>query len=222
MIRAVISDLGKVLLWFDNDIFIRRLAAHCDLSVEKIKEAAHSNMELITAFDKGGISPREFYERIVKAVGARISREKFFAIYNDIFWLNARAVEVLKRVKPTYSKLLLLSNTDPERFGFVRKRFSQILIFDDYVLSYELGLVKPEPGIYREAARRAGCAAGRLRGGRVRLHRRPSGERGGRGVARREGRRLRAHDRPGRRARGARIEILGGIIPAVCSHGPWE
>jgi len=159
MIRAVISDLGQVVLWFDNDIFIRKLAAHCDLSVEEIKEAAHANMELITAFDKGGISPREFYERIVKAVDARISREKFFAIYNDIFWLNARAVEVLKRVKPTCSKLLLLSNTDPERFGFVRKRFSQILIFDDYVLSYELGLAKPEPGIYREAARRAGCAA---------------------------------------------------------------
>lgn len=159
MIRAVISDLGKVVLWFDNDIFIRNLAAHCDLSVEEIKAAAHSNMELITAFDKGGISPREFYERIVKAVGARMSREKFFAIYNNVFWLNARAVEVLKRVKPTSSKLLLLSNTDPERFGFVRKRFSQILIFDDYILSYELGLVKPEPGIFREAARRAGCAA---------------------------------------------------------------
>jgi HAD superfamily hydrolase (TIGR01509 family) len=159
MIRAVISDLGQVVLWFDNDIFIRKLSAHCDLSVEEIKEAAHANMELITAFDKGGISPREFYERIVKAVGARISREEFFAIYNDIFWLNARAVEVLKRVKATGSKLLLLSNTDPERFGFVRKRFSQILIFDDYVLSYKLGLVKPEPGIYQEAARRAGCAA---------------------------------------------------------------
>jgi putative hydrolase of the HAD superfamily len=159
MIRAVISDLGQVLLWFDNDIFIRKLAAHGDLSVEEIKEAAHWNMDLITAFDKGGISPREFYERIVKAVGARMSREEFFAIYNDIFWLNARTLEVLKRVKPTCSKLLLLSNTDPERFGFVRKRFSQILIFDDYVLSYELGLVKPEPGIYREALRRAGCAA---------------------------------------------------------------
>jgi HAD superfamily hydrolase (TIGR01509 family) len=159
MIRAVISDLGQVVLWFDNDIFIRKLAAHGDLSVDEIKEAAHLNMELITAFDKGGISPREFYERIVKAVGGRMSREKFFAIYNDIFWLNARAVEVLKRVKPTVSKLILLSNTDPERFGFVRKRFSQILIFDDYVLSYELGLAKPEPGIYREAVRRAGCAA---------------------------------------------------------------
>jgi len=159
MIRAVISDLGQVVLWFDNDIFIRKLAAHAGLSADEIKEAAHWNLELITAFDKGGISPPEFYERIVKAVGARMSREKFFAIYNDIFWLNARAVEVLKRVKPTRSKLILLSNTDPERFGFVRKRFSQILIFDDYALSYELGLAKPEPGIYREAARRAGCAA---------------------------------------------------------------
>jgi putative hydrolase of the HAD superfamily len=159
MIRAVISDLGQVVLWFDNDIFIRKLSARCGISMDRIKEAAHANMELITAFDKGGISPREFHERIVKAVDARMSREEFFAIYNDIFWLNARAVEVLKRVKPACSKLLLLSNTDPERFGFVRKRFSQILIFDDYVLSYELGLVKPEPGIYREAARRAGCAA---------------------------------------------------------------
>lgn len=159
MIRAVISDLGQVVLWFDNDIFIRKLSARCGVSVEEIKEAAHVNMELITAFDKGGISPREFHERIVKAVDARISREEFFAIYNDIFWLNAPALEVLKRVKATGSKLLLLSNTDSERFEFVRKKFSRILIFDAYVLSYELGLTKPEPGIYREAARRAGCAA---------------------------------------------------------------
>jgi putative hydrolase of the HAD superfamily len=159
MIRAVISDLGQVVLWFDNDIFIRKLSARCGLSMDRIKETAHWNMDLITAFDKGGIPPREFYERIVTAVDARMSREEFFAIYNDIFWLNAPALEVLKRVKPIGSKLLLLSNTDPERFGFVRKKFSQILIFDDYVLSYELGLTKPEPGIYREAARRAGCAA---------------------------------------------------------------
>jgi putative hydrolase of the HAD superfamily len=126
--------------------------------MDRIKEAAHWNMDLITAFDKGGIPTREFYERIAKAVDVRMSREEFFAIYNDIFWLNAPVLEVLKRVKLTGSKLLLLSNTDPERFGFVRKKFSRILIFDDTILSCELGLAKPEPGIYREAVRRAGCA----------------------------------------------------------------
>jgi len=159
MIRSVVSDLGKVVLWFDNDIFIRKLAGHCGRSREETKEVAHSNMELITSFDKGLISSPEFYDRIVKAFDARISREEFFAIYNDVFWLNARAVEVLKRAKPILSKLLLLSNTDPERFGFIKKKFSRILIFDDYLLSYELGLVKPEPGIFREAVKRTGCAA---------------------------------------------------------------
>jgi HAD superfamily hydrolase (TIGR01509 family) len=159
MIRAVISDLGNVVLWFDNDIFIRKLGARCGLSVGRIKEVAQWNMDLITAFDKGGISPGEFHERIVKAVDVQMSREEFFAIYNDIFWLNAPALKVLKRLKPAGSKLLLLSNTDSERFGFVRQRFSQILIFDDYILSYDLGLAKPAPGIYLEAVKRAGCAA---------------------------------------------------------------
>ena len=27
MIRAIISDMGRVILWFDNDVFIRKLAA---------------------------------------------------------------------------------------------------------------------------------------------------------------------------------------------------
>jgi FMN phosphatase YigB (HAD superfamily) len=50
-----------------------------------------------------------------------------------------------------------LSNTDPERFGFVRRRFPEILFFDDYVLSYELKLLKPDPAIYLAAAAKAGC-----------------------------------------------------------------
>ena len=58
------------------------------------------------------------------------------------------------------TKLLLLSNTDPERFGFVLRTFPAIGLFDGYVLSYELKLLKPDPAIYLAAARKAGCAAG--------------------------------------------------------------
>ncbi|MHB8094616.1 MAG: HAD-IA family hydrolase, partial [Candidatus Aminicenantales bacterium] len=36
----------------------------------------------------------------------------------------------------------------------------EVFFFDDYILSFELGIAKPEPGIYREALRRAGCRAG--------------------------------------------------------------
>jgi putative hydrolase of the HAD superfamily len=80
----------------------------------------------------------------------------FFAIYNDIFTPVLPVIDVLARVKAAGYRTLLLSNTDPERFGFVRRRFPEILFFDDYVLSYELKLLKPEPAIYRAAAAKAG------------------------------------------------------------------
>ena len=108
-------------------------------------------------------------------VGADIPYGDFYEIYNDIFSLNPPVVDVLARVKAAGYKTLLLSNTDPERFGFVRRRFPEILFFDDYVLSYELKLLKPDPAIYLAAARLAGCAPRRMR-----LHRRHGRERQGR------------------------------------------
>jgi HAD superfamily hydrolase (TIGR01509 family) len=160
MIHAVISDLGKVVLWFDNDIFIRKLAASSPVPADRIKEAAGWNRDLLVAFDKGLLSPAEFHRRVAAAVGSDIARDEFFAIYNDIFTPNPQALDALRGAKAAGRTLILLSNTDVERFGFVRRRFPEVLFFDDYVLSYEVGMVKPEPGIYLEASRRAGRAPG--------------------------------------------------------------
>jgi HAD superfamily hydrolase (TIGR01509 family) len=79
-------------------------------------------------------------------------------MYNDIFTLNGPVAEVLGRVKAAGYKALLLSNTDPERFGFVRRRFPEVGLFDAFVLSYELKLLKPDPAIYLAASRLAGAA----------------------------------------------------------------
>ncbi len=77
-------------------------------------------------------------------------------MYNDIFTPNAPVLDVLARIRAAGYGTLLLSNTDPERFGFVRRRFPEVGLFDDFVLSYELKLLKPDPAIYRVAADRAG------------------------------------------------------------------
>ncbi len=160
MIRTVISDLGRVVLWFDNNIFLRKLAERSGRPFEEVKAAVHGNLELIRRFDGGVLTPVQFYERVTRAAGAVIPYDAFFEIYNDIFSLNPPVVGVLARVKAAGYKTLLLSNTDPERFGFVRRRFPEIFFFDDYVLSYELRLLKPDAAIYLEAARRAGSAPG--------------------------------------------------------------
>jgi HAD superfamily hydrolase (TIGR01509 family) len=160
MIQTVISDLGRVVLLFDNNIFLRKLAEHCGRPFEEVKAAVHGNLELIRQFDGGTLTPARFYERVTGAAGADIPYDVFYDIYDDIFSLNPAAVDVLARVKAAGFTTVLLSNTDPERFGFIRRRFPEIFFFDDYVLSYELRLLKPDAAIYLEAARRAGSVPG--------------------------------------------------------------
>ncbi len=156
MIRTVISDLGRVVLWFDNNIFLRKLAERAGKPFADVKAIVHGDLALIRQFDGGAVTPRGFHERVASAVGVDIPYGVFYEIYNDIFSLNASAVDVLSQVKTAGYKTLLLSNTDPERFGFVRRRFPEVLFFDHYVLSYELKLLKPDPAIYLAAVRLAG------------------------------------------------------------------
>lgn len=160
MIRTVISDLGRVVLWFDNNIFLRKLASAAGRPFDEVKAVVHGDLELLRRFDAGAITTADFHARVMAISGAKMSYDDFYAIYNDIFSLNPAAIDVLGRVKAAGTKLLLLSNTDPERFGFVLRTFPAISLFDGYVLSYELKLLKPDPAIYLAAARKAGCAAG--------------------------------------------------------------
>lgn len=154
-IRTVIFDLGRVLLWFDNDIFLKKLAREIGKSFEDVKSMAHGKLGLIRLFDGGGLTREEFHKKVSDVVGGDVGFKTFYELYNDIFWLNGPVLEIVRKLKRAGYTLILLSNTDPERFGFIRKRFPEIFLFDDYVLSYELKLLKPDPAIYAEAVRRA-------------------------------------------------------------------
>jgi putative hydrolase of the HAD superfamily len=158
LIRAVISDLGRVVLWFDNNVFLRKLADRAGKPFDEVKALVHGDLGLIRLFDGGAVTPQGFFERVTARVGAEMSYPEFYGIYNDIFTPNPAAIDALVRVKAAGYTTLLLSNTDPERWGFVRRRFPEILFFDRYVLSYELKLLKPDPAIYLAAAKLAGAA----------------------------------------------------------------
>jgi len=60
----------------------------------------------------------------------------------------------MRRLKKNY-RLVVLSNTDTMRFSFIKKKFPEILIFDEYVLSFEVGFMKPHTQIYKEALKKA-------------------------------------------------------------------
>lgn len=146
-IKSVISDLGKVIVFFDNDIFLKKMTDHSPFSLEKMRELTLANYELVESFDRGKIRPKQFYREVVSRLRANIDYEAFYKIYNDIFSLNRPVLNIIKRLKPNY-RLVLLSNTDVMRFGFIRENFPELFFFDAHVLSFEVGHMKPEPQIY--------------------------------------------------------------------------
>lgn len=155
MIDTIISDMGKVVLHFDNRLFFRKMTQYTSRSEGEVRALTHANIELVDLFDTGRIQPEEFYRQAKAALEAEVSYEDFFAAYCDVFAVNPPILEVLENLKPKY-KLILLSNTDVVRFSYIKKRFPELMIFDGYVLSFDYGQMKPDPDVYYAALELAG------------------------------------------------------------------
>ncbi|MCX6578235.1 MAG: HAD-IA family hydrolase [Candidatus Aminicenantes bacterium] len=155
MIDTIISDMGQVVLHFNNRLFFRKMTQYTNRSEEEIRAVTHAHIEIVDLFDKGKIRPEEFYQKAKTGLEAEVSYEDFFAAYCDVFAVNPLTLGILKKLKPKY-KLILLSNTDIVRFSYIKRKFPELLIFDGYVLSFDSGLMKPDPRVYIAALELAG------------------------------------------------------------------
>jgi HAD superfamily hydrolase (TIGR01509 family) len=81
--------------------------------------------------------------------------ETFFRIWTCYFRIHQ---EVLPLVEALLSRaqVALISNTNEMQWHFLRPQLPVLERFSALVLSYELGLAKPDPEIFRAALRRVG------------------------------------------------------------------
>jgi putative hydrolase of the HAD superfamily len=156
VIETVISDLGNVLLKFDNTIYFRAMTRFTGWSVAEIRAVTHDNLDLLTLFEKGLVSPFDFYKNAKDLLELTAGYEEFYAAYSDVFVLVPSVLDLYRRLK-TKRRMILLSNTDVVRWTFIKSKFPEILFFDDYVLSFDVGAMKPQPEIFLEAIRAGGA-----------------------------------------------------------------
>jgi len=158
MIKCIISDMGNVFISFDNDIFFKKIANNTSLSQSDMAGLVSENFEILRSFDKGEISPAEFFNKAVRIFKSDFDYNRFFKAYNDVFDLRTKELQILKKLKEN-CRVILLSNTDVMRYGFIKKNFPGMLIFDAYILSYLEGCMKPDPQIYKAALEKAEAQA---------------------------------------------------------------
>jgi putative hydrolase of the HAD superfamily len=152
-IKAIIFDLGNVIVDFDHFIICRKLAEYSNYSPEQVKEKIFTS-GLEEQFDRGQISPETFFKAISKELNIDIDIALFRKIWNNIFSLNAGIEQLIKRLQGKY-KLLCLSNTNPWHFEFCMQTFPVLNNFDSFILSFKVGEKKPHKKIFQKATEEA-------------------------------------------------------------------
>ena len=161
MIKAVIFDLGKVIVPFDFSRAYRAMAELCPYSPEDIpKRIGSVPTDLLRRFESGQIEPEHFVEQLCGILELRVGYPQFCELFSGIFLPETLIPESMLEGLRRHYRLLLLSNTNAIHFPMIRQNYPLLRHFDDFILSYEVGAMKPSPRIYEEAIARAQCAAG--------------------------------------------------------------
>ena len=163
MVHNVIFDFGNVLGTLDKHLSCKRLADYSkSLSAQEIYNLLVDG-ELEKSAEMGFIDSETFAQRIIEAIDApTLSPERCIKIWGDIFTHNHGMIELVTNLKNHGIAIVVLSNTNGVHWQYVRK-LDVIRFLEEwgvpFILSYELGVMKPDPIIYRSALSALGCAA---------------------------------------------------------------
>lgn len=153
-IKALALDLGNVLVKVDHFRFCRRLAKLAGLTPEEVyAQVFESSLE--PGFDTGRLTSEEFYRRVTDHFRVALPFLQFCDWWNDLFDPMEGMAELVSHLAARYP-LYLVSNTNDLHFTYIRESCAFLEHFESFVLSFEVGSRKPEPGIYQALIQQTG------------------------------------------------------------------
>ncbi len=159
MIKAIIFDLGKVIVPFDFQRGYSRLESLCGIPAAEIPARLRPT-GLVQRFESGGIEPREFFQQLSGRLNLRATYDDFCQIWSSIFLPETLIPESMMAALARDYPLILLSNTNAIHFEMIQENYPILRHFRHLVLSYKVGAMKPSPLIYQKAVEAAGCRPG--------------------------------------------------------------
>ena len=152
---VIVFDLGNTLIRFDHNIAARKIVNLFRLDTKKIYDLFFDS-QITRDFEKGLMSPKEFHCKVQQLLGIHLPYNDFVSIWNDIFWEDKACCELARRLKRSSYKLFLISNVNRLHFEYIRKKFDVFDMFDELILSFMVGSMKPDKHIFDDLIRRAG------------------------------------------------------------------
>ncbi len=151
-VRAVIFDIGRVLIRIDVMRAMKGMASGTSLSPQELWSAIEKDPRW-TDWQEGRISARDWHLHMKQRFGGSATFEQFTEAWNLV--LDPEPIhsnELFEKLSKNY-RLALLSNTDPIHVAHIESRYDFFSHFPIRIYSCAIGAAKPNPLIYREALR---------------------------------------------------------------------
>jgi putative hydrolase of the HAD superfamily len=151
-VRAIIFDIGRVLIRIDVSRSMTGMASGLSLSPEELWSVIEKDPRW-KDWQEGRISARDWHLHMKQRFGGSVTFEQFTEAWNMVLHPEPiHGKELFEKLSKNY-RLALLSNTDPVHVAHMESRYDFFAYFSARVYSCTVGATKPNPLIYREALR---------------------------------------------------------------------
>lgn len=158
-LRAIVFDIGRVLIRIDVAQAMTGLAAGLSLSPEEIWRAIENDPRW-PDWQEGRMSARDWHLHLSRRLGTMFSFEQFTEVWNRV--LDPQPMQessLFEKLSKNY-RLALLSNTDPIHVAHMEATYDFFRFFPTRIYSCSVGASKPSPIVYLEALRGAQVQSG--------------------------------------------------------------
>jgi FMN phosphatase YigB (HAD superfamily) len=153
--KAVVFDLGKVLVDFDYGIAARTLAARARVSAEEVKRLIDQS-QLLVSYETGQLATEAFYKQVCDGTGFCGDLQEFGRLFGDIFTAIEPMIELHAQLRQNAVPTYIFSNTNELAVAHIRKAFPFFSTFDGYIFSFAERAMKPDEKIYAAVERHTG------------------------------------------------------------------
>lgn len=150
-IEAVIFDLGRVLV----DVDLTRGIFKYTIQGKRPSETEVLDALMSDSFYQdyacGRVSASNFHQKFCQTLNLDLDFETFKQAWNDVFKPIPGMDEIVGRLKKEYN-IGLLSDIGPLHWEHLYKTLPVLCLFDQPILSYQIGYLKPHTQTYLKAA----------------------------------------------------------------------
>lgn len=158
--KAIVFDLGGVIIEFDytrffNDVIIIS-PLHKPDSFLLLEFWRQSDI-----YHRGDITDEDFYHQACELLQVcNLNQKDFFDSFNSVLAeRNEEIIEIIRKIRYMNKyKLLLLSNINSSHWQYLLdKKWNFIEYFDEFILSHQVKMAKPDSDIFQLTIKKANC-----------------------------------------------------------------